>query len=89
MCMSMMVIGEIDMTLPGPVMVFPFTPSRWSEISWRTNARRAMSTQNAMSVISAARKERIDATSVTAMCWEKEAKNARKVTAAAELGETV
>ena len=83
MCMSVIVIGEMEMVLPGPVLVFPFTPSRWSEISWRTNARRAMSTQNAISVISAARKERIDATSVIAICWEKEAKNARKVTAAA------
>lgn len=68
-------------------MVFDFTLVSLF-ISCLTNAKSAMSIANAMRVISAARKERIDASNVMVMCVDMEQMRATKVTAAADGGIT-
>ena len=58
------------------------TPSK-SFILLCVHANRAMSTANAMSVITAARNDTIDARSMKVMCVEKDRRNAAKAAMAA------
>ena len=64
---------------PGAVMVRAATPSSLP-IWCLTKSKRAMSTANAMSVRSAARKDVSDARSVSVTCEESESRNAMSVT---------
>lgn len=64
---------------PGAVLVFELTPVSFF-ISCFTNAKSAMSMAKAMRVMSAARKDTIDASNVTVMCEDKDKSRAMKMT---------
>lgn len=64
---------------PGAVLVFELTPVSFF-ISCFTNAKSAMSIAKAMRVMSAARKDTIDAINVTVMCEDKDKSRAMKMT---------
>jgi len=67
---------------PGPVMVF--APALLSFfICCFTYAKSAMSMENAMRVMSAARKDANDESNVTVICEDKDSRRATKVTAVA------
>jgi hypothetical protein len=67
------------------VLVFELTPVSFF-ISCFTNAKSAMSIAKAMRVMSAARKDTIDASNVTVMCEDKDKSRAMKMTPVADGG---
>ena len=67
------------------MLVFELTPVSFF-ISCFTNAKSAMSMAKAMRVMSAARKDTIDASNVTVMCEDKDKSRAMKMTPVADGG---